>query len=194
MTRIGTKTLYRSALRYGVAVASAVVAITLRAALAPYLTGAQFITFYPAVVFSAYFGGRRPGILTAVLCGFGSWYLFVTPIYSFALDNLANTITLIVYFATSTIIALLIGTSRAAARRERASGEALRASEEQFRVLADSSPALIWVTDTNAQVTFANRRHEEVFGAPANSIEGEAGAASSTPKMWTTSTQLFSRR
>lgn len=50
---------------------------------------------------------------------------------------------------------------------------ALRSSEEQFRLLADSSPALIWVTDERAQVVFANRRYEEIFGRPAEDIEGE---------------------
>jgi PAS domain S-box-containing protein len=55
----------------------------------------------------------------------------------------------------------------------RSSTDALRASEQQFRLLADSSPALIWVTDENAQVTFANKRYEEVFGHPAEAIEGE---------------------
>ncbi|MBI2261339.1 MAG: PAS domain S-box protein [Caulobacterales bacterium] len=41
-------------------------------------------------------------------------------------------------------------------------------SETRFRTVADSAPALIWMSDENARVTFANRRYKTFFG-----IEGE---------------------
>jgi PAS domain S-box-containing protein len=49
---------------------------------------------------------------------------------------------------------------------------ALRESEERFRVAADSAPVLIWTTDAEAQITFANRWYEEVFGRPASDMAG----------------------
>jgi PAS domain S-box-containing protein len=98
---------------------------------------------------------------------------FVPPVLSFELASPVEAITLAVYFVTSAAIAVLVGGWRSAIQRERALGLALAASEEQFRLLADSSPALIWVTNENAQVTFANRRYEEVFGQPSHRIEGE---------------------
>ena len=50
---------------------------------------------------------------------------------------------------------------------------ALRESEERFRLMADSSPALIWMADAEGQVVFANARYVEVFGRPADDIHGE---------------------
>jgi PAS domain S-box-containing protein len=50
---------------------------------------------------------------------------------------------------------------------------AVRESEQRFRLMADSSPALIWVSDASAAVTFANKRYQEVFGNPAEDIEGD---------------------
>ncbi|CAN7376406.1 PAS domain S-box protein [Brevundimonas sp. LjRoot202] len=44
----------------------------------------------------------------------------------------------------------------------------LQESETRFRTVADSAPALIWMSDENARVTFANRRYKSFFG-----IEGE---------------------
>jgi PAS domain S-box-containing protein len=38
--------------------------------------------------------------------------------------------------------------------------------------MADSAPALIWVTDANGQVTFANMHYEHMFGRPASEILG----------------------
>jgi PAS domain S-box-containing protein len=147
--------------------------VALRAMLDPYLTGAQFITFFPAVVLAAYLCGPRAGLFAAVLCGAGAWYLFLTPLMSFRFEDTASAATLLGYFLTACAIAVLVGGARVATETARVSNEALRASEEQFRTLADSSPALIWVTDVHAQVTFANRRYEEVFGKPADAIEGE---------------------
>jgi PAS domain S-box-containing protein len=37
-------------------------------------------------------------------------------------------------------------------------------SETRFRTVADSAPALIWMSDENARVTFANRRYRTFFG------------------------------
>lgn len=41
---------------------------------------------------------------------------------------------------------------------------ALRESEERFRLLADSSPTLIWITGAKGELLFSNRRHVETFG------------------------------
>jgi PAS domain S-box-containing protein len=42
--------------------------------------------------------------------------------------------------------------------------DALRESEERFRIMADTSPTLIWVTGPRANVQFVNRQFREFFG------------------------------
>jgi PAS domain S-box-containing protein len=44
---------------------------------------------------------------------------------------------------------------------------ALRESEARFRHMADSAPALIWMSDDEGRVTFANMHYEYMFGRPA---------------------------
>jgi PAS domain S-box-containing protein len=51
--------------------------------------------------------------------------------------------------------------------------EALRESEARFRHMADSAPALIWMTDADGQVTFANMHYDHMFGRPASEILGQ---------------------
>ncbi|HEX7944625.1 MAG TPA: HWE histidine kinase domain-containing protein, partial [Phenylobacterium sp.] len=46
----------------------------------------------------------------------------------------------------------------------------------RFRIIADSTPALIWVTDAVGNVTFANRHYETVFGRPAEAMTGSGWA------------------
>jgi PAS domain S-box-containing protein len=59
------------------------------------------------------------------------------------------------------------------AERDRALDEtrrglsALRESEARFRHMADSAPALIWMTDETAEVSFVNMHFDHLFGIPA---------------------------
>jgi PAS domain S-box-containing protein len=50
---------------------------------------------------------------------------------------------------------------------------ALRESEARFRNMADSAPALIWMTDTEGRVAFANMHHDHLFGRPASEMLGD---------------------
>ncbi len=49
----------------------------------------------------------------------------------------------------------------------------LRESEARFRHMADSAPALIWMTDEASNVTFANMHFDHLFGMPAAELEDE---------------------
>ncbi|MBB6252937.1 response regulator [Nitrospirillum iridis] len=62
-------------------------------------------------------------------------------------------------------------------RQARRAAQALRESEQRFRLMADSAPALIWSVDTEARIVFANRRFETEFGVPAARMETEGWAA-----------------
>ncbi|MFD0937697.1 HWE histidine kinase domain-containing protein, partial [Methylobacterium trifolii] len=50
---------------------------------------------------------------------------------------------------------------------------ALSESEARFRHMADSAPALIWMTDETAEISFANLHFDHVFGMPASALAGE---------------------
>jgi PAS domain S-box-containing protein len=144
-----------SAAAYALATLIATAAVLLRLALAPYLTGVQFITFFPAVVLAAYACGKRAGVIAALLCGAAGWYLFVTPLYSFHIEQPAEAATLAAYFATAIAIALLVGGSRAAFRREQEAKEALRTSEARFRGVFDSKLLGLTIFDAHSGETLA---------------------------------------
>lgn len=50
---------------------------------------------------------------------------------------------------------------------------ALSESEARFRHMADSAPALIWMTDENANIVFANMHFDQLFGQPGANLTGE---------------------
>ncbi|WP_082502547.1 HWE histidine kinase domain-containing protein [Methylobacterium sp. Leaf100] len=61
---------------------------------------------------------------------------------------------------------------RALAETERGLS-ALRESEARFRHMADSAPALIWMTDSSAEISFTNMHFEHLFGAAAHTLAGD---------------------
>jgi signal transduction histidine kinase len=74
--------------RYSIAIASAVLAILLRALLEPLLGHSSFyVTVYVAVVFSALLCGLGPSIVSAVLGTVGIVYWFVDPRHSLTIAN-----------------------------------------------------------------------------------------------------------
>jgi PAS domain S-box-containing protein len=55
----------------------------------------------------------------------------------------------------------------------RRSETAFRESEARFRHMADSAPALIWMTDADGQIIFANMHYDHLFGRPAADMLGD---------------------
>ena len=56
--------------------------------------------------------------------------------------------------------------------RRKATEAALRESEARFRHMADSAPALIWMTDAEGKVAFANMHFDYLFGRSATEMLG----------------------
>ena len=51
--------------------------------------------------------------------------------------------------------------------------EALRESEERFRLMADGCPAGMWVADAQGGIRFINRRYQEFYGTTLEQVEGD---------------------
>ena len=72
---------------YGIAIVASLAGLLVRWAVGGALPqGFPYITFFPPVILTAFFFGVGPGALAAVLCALLSWYFFIPPIDSFALD------------------------------------------------------------------------------------------------------------
>lgn len=82
---------------YSVALAVTLLAFTIRWAFDAQLPpGFPYVTFFPALVFTAFVAGIWPGILSAFLGMMLSWYFFIPPVHSFELNS--NTATALVFY------------------------------------------------------------------------------------------------
>lgn len=78
----------RPALAYGTAILSFAIALGLRFGLVDVLpSGFPYLTFFPAVLLTAFFCGTGPGLVTATLSILAAWYWFIPPFDSFGLDS-----------------------------------------------------------------------------------------------------------
>jgi K+-sensing histidine kinase KdpD len=113
-------------LRYSVALVSAGLALLLRGLLTP-LWGNElpFLTLFPAVLLSAWYGGLGPGLVTTAMCAAGASYFWLVPSADLGSSRLAGWVGL----ALAVLVMLLIAWLTAALRRSR-DGE--RAQREFF--------------------------------------------------------------
>ena len=157
--------------RYSSAVASTGLATVARLALDPFL-GARFpfVTYYAAVLFTAWYGGAGPAILAVVLGSLLSGYLFIAPLLSFriAVDAalglaLFNAAGLAVIFYTRDRRAGRARLEREVVQRCRAETER-RDEGERLRVTLECVGDGVIVTDAAGRVAMINPAAECLLG------------------------------
>ena len=111
-------------MRYVVAVLSVAAALIIARLLDTHLVSAPASLFLCAIMFSAWYGGVRPGLLAMALSLLAFVYYFVTPIYSLYVP--INEIPRVLIFVLS---ALFVGTLSSA---QRSSTESLRSARDDL--------------------------------------------------------------
>jgi PAS domain S-box-containing protein len=151
------------ALRYAVAIFAGIAALFLRELLRPLLGNHNdYHTVWLAVVFSAWYCGVGPSIVTTLLGTLGVWYLFLPPRYSFAIQNRTDAYGLLGFLVFSAaIIALGESNRRGFAARSR------------LAAIVESSDDAIISKNVDGFITTWNQGAERLFGHSAAEAVGE---------------------
>jgi PAS domain S-box-containing protein len=149
-------------LNYGVPVLSVGAVLIIGRGLDLYLRAAPVSLFICAVMFSAWLGGFRPGLLATVLSLLAFKYYFVPPIYSLAVAT-AEIPRLVVF----SVAALFVGCLSAG---QRSATEALRESEQRFREYAETASDWLWETGPDHSFTRISEGLTTLGIAPASRI------------------------
>ena len=148
--------------RYGLALALTGLALVIRGVL-PIREGTSIYQLpIAAVVLSAWYGGRGPGLFASLISATGVLYWFVPPANSFEL-SLDNALAFFIF------IALCLLLSEFSAGRRRAD-QGRRASEERFHALVQFSFDVYWETDADHRFT-RQEFSERLTDAPARGAE-----------------------
>ena len=138
---------------YSVAVLAPAVSLLVRWPLWPVLEDAvPHMTFFPAVMIAAYFGGFRPGLLATILSAVAARYFLTLQLHSDYATSANDTAALILFVLVGTIISGLCESLHRTRRRiqadeRRRAEETVRETEERFRQLAENIHEIFWVRD-----------------------------------------------
>lgn len=141
-------------LGYSVAAATTLGAGGLYVLLEPLLQPAMFLLLTPAVVFSAWFGGRGPAILASVLSIAVANYLYYAPIGYFSVSYVSDAIELGIFLGLAFLVASTMESLRyawARAEAENAEAEAaVRARDEVLAIVSHDLRNLVGTAQTAA--------------------------------------------
>ena len=148
---------------------------------------AAFVTFYPAVAVAALYGGFVAGLLATVVSAAFAAYFWMEPIGQFAITNLADLISMVIFFVGGAMISYLAEAmysaqarahkaeeqSRLAAEREKAAVD-LQQSESKYRELVQNANSAIIRWKRDGTLTFFNEYAQKFFGYSAEEVIGKS--------------------
>jgi PAS domain S-box-containing protein len=164
-------------MRYGVAIISAASGVMLRSLLIP-LVGetVPFITLFPAVAFSAMFGGFGAGLATTLLGALAVNFFIMAPQNAFAMSKSEDVAQMVLFLAMGVFISWIVGErERVRNLLQRAKTESERS--EQRSLLAQKSVGVgIWEWNLKTGAVEWSEGVYELLGLPAGSREPKVEA------------------
>src|SRR5262249_42555166 len=124
----------------------------------------EFTVLLVAVAVTAWYGGIGPAMLAVLFSSLGYAYFFAPPLYSFAVNREE-----LPHYVLFVLFALLIGWFGVVRRRVE---NALRASEQKYRQLIDTSPDAVFVLDKAGKCVLGNAAAAQLYGCTENELLG----------------------
>jgi PAS domain S-box-containing protein len=150
-------------------------------AINPFVVGAQFPTFFLAVIIAAFLGGVCIGLLSVALSTLSAWVFLHLPAYSFVLDSGAA-YGLITFAAVAAVAVFIIGSLQAAGRtveegvnREVVLTERMRDADEPHLwsdVFHNAEFGIAIVDPTDNTIRHVNEAFATLQGMSVDEVQG----------------------
>jgi PAS domain S-box-containing protein len=156
--------------RYSVAFAVTTLSLLVRWPLWPILGNqTPHMTFFPAVMVSAYLGGLGPGLLATVLSALAAHYFLGDTRFTFQIGNVHGAVALTLFLMVGVVISGLCESLHRMRRRiladeRRRAEEALRASEDRFRCTFENVAVGIAHNDLQGRWLRVNQTFCDILG------------------------------
>ena len=138
-----------------------------------------FITYFPALVFSAWIGGRRGGLLALALSTIAGTFFYSPPAHGALVTKAPEPVTLFVFLFVGLSISEISNSQKNAKEQaERAAdealrkGEALRVSEERYRRLIETANEGIITIDPEDRISSSNASMAHMLGYIPSEMRG----------------------
>lgn len=169
--------------RYVLALLLTVAAVLLRLAMAPVLppTGFPFLTFFPAVVLAALYGGLGPGLLATGLSTAAAKLLFIPHLYSLVPATEQEVIALAFFGSVELLEVVIIQMMQDAIARARIAqaksvslASALQEKEATLSAVLDALPVGVTIADAQGKLIRRNDATRELWGTEPETASWQA--------------------
>jgi PAS domain S-box-containing protein len=150
---------------YALAIVCVGVATALRLAVDPYLVGAQFVTFFPAIVITTLISGFGAGFVCAVLSTASADFFVLSPRWSFSVQDPASVADLLLFGPLASYVVIVIAQMRSAIEREQAEG-----SKERLQLALDAAQLGWWQYDPRRRVVSGDTRFKDIFDVTSEEV------------------------
>ena len=138
-------------------------ATLLRVAMNPFVFGAQFVMFFPAVIITTFLCGMSAGFFAVVLAATSAW-IFVFPLSvssGFVRIAIAHVNGSVVFLLVASADVVIIGAMRLAIAKVHKLNASLRISDAKFRGLLEAAPDANVIVDKQAENSHQPTRRRE---------------------------------
>src|SRR6266545_3804786 len=153
------------ALRYGGALAASALALLLTWLTLPFIERTLFVWFYVAVVFSAWYGGIGPALLTTIIGGLSVEFYFIPLLGPGNLN-----VTELLMLGTFALVGLMVSTLTDQRRRL---AKTSHDQHEQLRITLASIGDAVIATDMQGRITLMNPVAEALTGWRGDAARGQ---------------------
>jgi two-component system, sensor histidine kinase and response regulator len=163
---------------YAVVVVSTAITFAVRLLVWPALgDSVAHMAFFPAVMIAAYYGGFRPGLLATLLGALIANVVFTEPHFSLGVKSLHAAVALPLFVLAGVMISVLCESLHRTRRRlvadERTrAAEAMRESEQRFRMFVDHASDAFFLQDEQLTIVDVNRKACESLGCTRDELLG----------------------
>jgi PAS domain S-box-containing protein len=166
---------------YLLVVTSVALATLVRYALTPFFgKRVAFITFFPALVFSAWVGGWGGGLVALALSTLAATYYFLSPAHVFTISEGADRVSLVVFIIVGLSVSAISSSQRKASRQAEEAAEdarlseaALRESEARKTAVLEAAMDCIISADAQGHIMEFNPAAEQTFGYTRAEVLGK---------------------
>jgi PAS domain S-box-containing protein len=173
---------------YVVAVLSTALFLLFQLSLRPVFVEASSVsTFLAGVMLAAWFGGFNAGFFATVLSALVSTYFLIEPFHALQISAPRELLRVLLLMGTGSVLSLLIAylhdQEKRALKRTTEPTEALRASEERFRLLVDGvRDYALFMLDPEGRIVSWNAGAERIKGWSADEAIGRHVSLFYTPE------------
>ncbi|HEX5736197.1 MAG TPA: PAS domain S-box protein [Blastocatellia bacterium] len=156
--------------RYGVALLSVAIATVMRMALNPLLGGrTTFITYFLALVVTAWYGGLMPALVVVALGAVFSAFFFLPPENSLLVTDPGALLSLLLFIISGTAVALFSG---ALHRSVRKATESARAVQVWRQVFEHARWGIVIANPAEGRLEAVNSAYADMHGYAVEEMKG----------------------